>query len=191
MRIFTRNHVIFVLLLAFLLAWGYVLSTYGAEEIVQSLGINDVYWAVLITSSIGGVSTLFAGSFYATIITFTLGGLDPIVLGLIAGVGASLGDSAFFYFGLKGRDVLAGRWRNRATRFSVWLQRQNDIVVAMVIFLYAGFTPFPKDLLVVALAMGNHPYRKMIPPLLLGNICLVTMISYFTLQGAFIFGDYV
>ena len=189
MKVFTKNHIIFILLLAFFLAWGYFLSTYGAEEIVQSLGIKNVYLAVFIASSIGGVSTIFAGSFYATIITFALGGLDPVVLGLIAGIGATLFDSIFFYVGLKGRDVLAGHWRDRALLFSAWLQRQNNLVVAIVIFLYAGFTPFPKDLLVVALAIGNHPYRKMIPPLLLGNVFLVSLIAHFTLQGLTVFGD--
>jgi membrane protein YqaA with SNARE-associated domain len=182
MEVLTRKHATFVLLLAFFVAWGYLLSTYEPEEIVHFLGITNVYFVVFLASIIGGVSTIFAGSFYATIITFALGGLDPFALGFFAGIGATIGDSIFFYFGLKGRDVLSGRWREKAMIFSAWLQRQNRPVVTIVIFLYAGFTPLPKDLLVVALAIGDYRYRKMIPPLLLGNICLVSLISYFILK---------
>ena len=182
MEVLTRKHATFALLLVFFVAWGYLLSIYEPEEIVHFLGITNVYFAVFLASTIGGVSTVFAGSFYATIITFTRGGLDPFVLGLFAGIGATIGDSIFFYFGHKGRDVLSGRWRKKAMMFSAWLHRQNGAVVGIVIFLYAGFTPFPKDLLVAALAIGDYRYRKMIPPLLLGNICLVSLIGYFILQ---------
>ncbi len=182
MKVFTRKHTTFVLLLLFFIVWGYLLSTYKPEEIVHLIGITNVYFAVFFASIIGGVSTVFAVSFYATIMTFARGGLDPFVLGFIAGIGATIGDSIFFYFGHKGRDVLSGRWRNKGMIFSAWLQRQNKTVVAIVIFLYAGFTPFPKDFLVVTLAIGDYRYREMIPPLLLGNICLVSLIGYLILQ---------
>lgn len=182
MKILTRKQTSFVLLLVFFVAWGYLLSTYEPGEIVHFLGITNVYFVVLLASIIGGVSTIFAGSFYATIITFTLGGLDPFMLGLFGGIGATIGDSIFFYFGLKGRDMLSGHWQEKVMIFSAWLQRQNRAVVTIVIFIYAGFTPFPKDLLVVALAIGDYRYRKMIPPLLLGNIFLVSLISYFILK---------
>jgi membrane protein YqaA with SNARE-associated domain len=182
MKILTKRNTPFALLLLFFIAWGYLLSAYEPDEIVHFLGITNVYFVVFLTSVIGGVSTFFAGSFYATIITFALGGLDPIMLGIFAGIGATIGDSIFFYFGLKGRDVLSGRWRKKAMKFSTWLHRQNRAVMAIIIFLYAGFTPFPKDLLVVTLAIGDYHYRKIILPLLLGNIFLVTLISYFLLK---------
>lgn len=182
MKVLTRKQSKLVLLLLFFVAWAYLLSTYRPDEIIRSIGITNVYFVVFLASTIGGVSTLFAGSFYATIITFALGGLDPFVLGFFAGMGATIGDSIFFYFGLKGRSVLSGRMREKAMTFSAWLQRQNRVVVTISIFIYAGFTPFPKDLLVVALALGDYRYRKMLPPLLLGNICLVSLIGYFILK---------
>ena len=42
MHIFTKKHFIFILLLIFFLAWGYLLSIYGPEEIVQFFGIEFV-----------------------------------------------------------------------------------------------------------------------------------------------------
>ncbi|HSG06688.1 MAG TPA: hypothetical protein VLB09_09875 [Nitrospiria bacterium] len=182
MDVLTRKHATFALLLLFFVAWGYLLSIYKAEEIVHSLGITNVYVVVFFASTIGGVSTFFAGSFYATIMTFAIGGLDPLALGLIAGFGATIGDSIFYYLGYRGREVLSGRWRDKAMGFSKWLRQQNDMVITTVIFLYAAATPLPKDLLVAALAVGDYRYFKMIPPLLLGNICLISLIGYVVLM---------
>ncbi len=183
MRPRTKNWLSFLAFILALLLWGYLLSLYPPHEIIARLGVTNGYITAFLASTIGGVSTLFAGTYYATLITFVVGGLDPLMLGVVAGIGATIGDSIFFYLGVRGRALLSGRWALRSERFGGWLGRQRQWAVAATIFLYAGLTPLPKDFLVVALAIARYPYWRMIGPLMLGNICLIVLGGYLTLRG--------
>jgi uncharacterized membrane protein YdjX (TVP38/TMEM64 family) len=131
----------------------------------------------------GEAATLTALSYYPTVITLAAGGLNPFLLGLIAGAGMTVGNSLYFYLGLKGRGIMSERLEKRAERLLEWINKRPRWLVQILIFLYVGFTPFPNNLLTASGGVTNYPFKRMIIPLFLGNVVLTFSIAYLTSLG--------
>ncbi|MEZ5006901.1 MAG: hypothetical protein R2753_01985 [Chitinophagales bacterium] len=58
----------------------------------------------------------------------------------------------------------------------------------ILIFLYVGISPLPPDILITTLSIAKYPFRRMIFPLLLGEVTFVLLVSLFAQQGIRIFG---
>lgn len=153
----------------------------GPENIVGFIGVENSYLLAFLVATIGGVSTFTSTYYYATIITLSVGGLNPFLLGFVSGIGVTIGDSVFFYMTHKGRNFFEHFIFGKKLEFlSKWLNSQPFWMVALISFLYTGFTPFPTDILMIVLALGRYPFIRILPFFLLGNITLVTMLAYFS-----------
>ena len=127
----------------------------------------------------GGFSSISSAGFFATFIAFATGGANPWLLGIAAGAGLTIGDSFFYYLGLQGRGILSEKFRKQINRLSNWFSKQKSWKVQVFVFIYAGFMPLPNDILSVSLAIAGYPYKKIIAPLLLGNIIFMTLLAFF------------
>jgi membrane protein YqaA with SNARE-associated domain len=166
-----------------LIAWGIFLYFIGPQKIVEFLGYQNSYIAAFIIALIGGTSVFTTASFYATIATLAAGGLNIFILALIAGIGAALGDSFFFFLGLKGRNMASPSFGKKLDKFSRWLHRLPDWIIPFFVFIYAGFIPLPNDVMMVSLALGKYKFRKIIPFVILGDIVLMLAISFLAREG--------
>ncbi|KKS69447.1 MAG: hypothetical protein UV40_C0023G0010 [Parcubacteria group bacterium GW2011_GWA1_42_7] len=172
----------FLIILA-LIAWGIFLYFVGPEKIVEFLGYQNSYIAAFIISLIGGTSVFTTASFYATVATLAAGGLNIFILAAIAGIGAALGDSFFFFLGFKGRKISSPSFKKRLDRFSKWLRRLPNWTIPFFAFIYAGFIPLPNDVMMISLALGKYKFRKIIPFVLAGDIVLMLIISFLAKEG--------
>ncbi|KKS92384.1 MAG: hypothetical protein UV67_C0005G0047 [Parcubacteria group bacterium GW2011_GWC1_43_12] len=172
----------FLIILA-LIAWGIFLYFVGPEKIVEFLGYQNSYIAAFIISLIGGTSVFTTASFYATVATLAAGGLNIFILATIAGIGAALGDSFFFFLGTKGRKMSSPSFKKRLDRFSKWLRRLPNWTIPFFAFIYAGFIPLPNDVMMISLALGKYKFRKIIPFVLAGDIVLMLIISFLAKEG--------
>lgn len=164
-------------LLAFLVAWTVLLRRIGAEGLVERIGIRNGYLLVFLIASAGGLSTFTSVALYTTVATLAAGGLHPLLLGLFAGTGLTIGDSLFFLVGLEGRRASSGRLLERLERMSAWFERRPEWALRLAIFAYAGLTPFPNDLMVMTVAASGVRYRLILPSLLAGNLVLATLTA--------------
>ncbi|MDI3486793.1 MAG: hypothetical protein PWQ50_2013 [Methanolobus sp.] len=55
------------------------------------------------------------------------------------------------------------------------MEKTGDTIVMFLIFLYS-LTPLPSDILAIALAIVEFPFKKMIGPLLVGNFTLIVVL---------------
>jgi len=111
------------------------------------------------------------------------GGLNIFILAAIAGIGAALGDSFFFFLGFKGRKISSPSFKKRLDRFSKWLRRLPNWTIPFFAFIYAGFIPLPNDVMMISLALGKYKFRKIIPFVLAGDIVLMLIISFLAKEG--------
>ena len=81
--------------LALLTVWVTLLFWFGPSATVDYLGAENTYLIIFLLAISGGLSSLTAGPFYATLGTFAAGGADPILLGVVAGASITVGDSLF------------------------------------------------------------------------------------------------
>ncbi len=183
----TKKRIIFGSLLLFIITWGILLYFYKPSGIVNLMGVRNGYILIFIIAIFGGVSSFTSASFFTTLITLAIGGLNPFFLGIVGGIGVTVGDSLFFYFGYNGRSLIPKRVLKKIDRFSRWISTRHNWFVPVVAFVYAGLTPLPNDILMVSLAVANIKYKRIVIPVLLGNMFLVTVVAFLAVKGGAIF----
>ena len=166
-----------------LVAIGVFLYFVRPTEVVAALGVRNSLVIAFIVSLLGGVSTFTSASFFAVIGGLALGGVNPLALALVCGPALYAGDLVFFYFGKNVEQALPKRYEKKLEKLAKYARRKPDVVTPFIIFFYTGFTPFPGDILMVALALIKYPVRRMTFPLLMGNIALVATITLAALTG--------
>jgi membrane protein YqaA with SNARE-associated domain len=158
-------------------------SYFDPESLVEEIGSTNAYMIAFFAALFGGVSTFTGASYYATIVGFLLGGLDPFLLALAAAPGLTLGDIIFYRFGKAGHDLLPMSIQERLHRLSEKLNKKSPYLVHVFVYIYAGFTPFPGDMLMLGLSFLEYRVKQFILPLFLGNATLVLVIALLTRLG--------
>lgn len=178
-----RGQTAFWLILLFIIAWTVLLFNYTPQEIVEVLGVNNTYLVGFVVSVLGAFSSLTTFSTYPAIITLAAGQVNPFLLGAVAGVGLAIGDTFFFFFGLTARGVVSKKFKRRLEVIIRWLKRRSQLFLHFFIFIYVGFTPFPNNVLTGLLALSDYPFKKLAPPLFLGDMLLPILVAYLSYQG--------
>lgn len=134
------------------------------------------YFGAFLSALIGNLTIIFV--FPYTIITFFLAtqGLDPILLGVLTGVGAFLGELSGY---------IIGRWGSKkfqAAKPEAYdaLERIVDYrpkFVQWLLFLFS-LLPLPDDVLFIPLGMLRYPVWKLTWPSVLGKIGAALVITY-------------
>jgi membrane protein YqaA with SNARE-associated domain len=179
----TRNSLLFFVILVFIIGWSVLLYFITPQDLVEMIGLHNGYILSFFLGVFGEAATLTALSYYPAVITLAAGGLNPFLLGLIAGAGMTIGNSLYFYLGIEGRNVLSERRERKKKGSLEGRKKRPGFVVQILIFLYVGFTPFPNNLLTATGGVLDYPYKKIFAPLLLGNIVLTTSLAYLMSAG--------
>lgn len=172
----TKKWIKFSIIAAIIFIWIVLLFIINPEKIIESIGIHNVYFITFLLAAIAGGSSFTAPSMYGILITFILGGAPLIPIAVIAGIGSTLGDSAYMYLGKRSHHVLPSKTRKRLQGIIEKLETKNKIVMPFFIFAYAAFAPIPNDLMTVSLGMTGYKIRNAIIPIVIGN-----MIYFFIL----------
>lgn len=169
-----RKRVIwFAVLGGAILAWTLMLYLFGTQWIVERSG--NAYLALFLIAAVGGMSTFTAATYFSTLFALTAAGLNPFLLGLLGGLGITIGDSLFFLFGRHGRAAVPERAKRIMDKARKQLERFHHNTVPLFIFLYAGFTPFPNEFATITVGLAGAKYKQIIIPLLAGNILITTL----------------
>lgn len=155
----------------------FLVHVISPSEIVQLLGVQNGYLVMFLVAFFGGISTFTSSSYFATLFAFGAGGLHPLMIALIAGTALTLGDSLVYFVGSKGRDHIPLSLEVKFEKVSRILARYPQNRIKLLIFAYTGLTPLPADLLMLFLSFLRYPYKKVVIPLLIGNILLAFIIS--------------
>lgn len=174
-----KNKITFIFLVLFLIIWIFILIFIGPNKIVDFLGVENSYLILFLIAAIGGLSTLTGSVYYTSLITFSAAGLNPFILSVIGGIGLTISDSIFYYFGRVGRDILPDKIKRNTNKFYKWLKSKPQWTLPIFVYAYTGFTPFPSDIMLIAIALIKINFKKIVIPLLLGNMTSTLLISLF------------
>lgn len=150
-----------------------VVGVHGLYSFVLSLG----YAGALISGFIG-TSSLMISIFPPQIIVFLLSdpalGLNPLFLGILAGIGAGIGQYTHYYIGEGGRYVISEKYRKRIDTWKPRVEKYG----AILIFLFA-VTPFsPDDIIWIPLGMMKYPKKKALAASIIGKIVMLVAFAY-------------
>jgi membrane protein DedA with SNARE-associated domain len=99
--------------------------------------------------------------------------LNPLLVGLLAGTGATLGELAAYLLGLGGRRIVEGKYGERLENLRKRIQKHGG----KVIFLYSLF-PLPTGPVLVPLGMLNYNIRKALFTVFAGKTLQCIIIAY-------------
>jgi membrane protein YqaA with SNARE-associated domain len=165
-----------------LIGWSILLIHVPPTEMIAYLGVENALLVAFLVSALGGVSTATSVNYYATVITLAAGGTNIFALGIVAGLGITIGDSLFYYLGTRGHEILTKKGAEWAKKVEVWVNKQHPVMIQVGAYVYTGITPLPNDVLTVGLGVAEYSYRRLLPALLLGNITLTILIAAFANQ---------
>ena len=136
-----------------------VVSTYG-------------YIGFFIISIFGNLTVIFPVPYTITI--YAAGGrLDPLLLGLVCGLGAGIGEFSAYLVGRGGRELVEEKYGRRLESMKRLIQRYG----ALAIIVFAA-TPLPDDLLLIPLGLLRYDLKKALLACLLGKWLMCTTIAY-------------
>jgi membrane protein YqaA with SNARE-associated domain len=98
---------------------------------------------------------------------------DPWLIGMLSGIGATLGDMTSYLLGYGGRRLIDETNSNGFSNFI----KEHPRATPVVVFVLAA-TPLPLDPAVVALGVARYSWWKLFLPCLVGEVIFLTMVSW-------------
>lgn len=179
----TFRRITFVFLLLLLLGILALFIFYNPKEMILRMGVRNAFLITFIVSVAGAFTSFTKFSAYPMVIALVAGQVNPIVAGTVAGLGLATGDILFFLFGHSAKVLTTEKGERIQQRILRQLERMRGIFVQGLIFLYVGCSPFPNNLLSGALAFTGYPFRKVVIPLVLGDLAFCILVAWLAYQG--------
>lgn len=133
-------------------------------EFVKGLGYLGAF-----LSGFLGSSSLFIAIFPSYVVVPILAAqLNPVVIGILAGIGAGFGQFLHYYVGLGGRVVLPEKYKQKVEK---WRERLGKYGV-VIIFVFAATPLSPDDVVWIPLGMMKYPKLKALLAAVAGKILL-------------------
>jgi membrane protein YqaA with SNARE-associated domain len=130
------------------------------------------YAGAFLISIFGNFTIFFPVPFTITIYAFGAT-LNPLILGLVCGIGSTIGEASAYLIGMGGRKVIEGRYEERLESAKRLIQRYG----AAIIFLFA-LLPLPDDVILIPLGVLRYDLKKALGAMFLGKTIMLTFVAY-------------
>jgi membrane protein YqaA with SNARE-associated domain len=137
-------------------------------DLVASYG----YAGAFLISIFGNFTVFFPVPFVLTIYAFGAT-LNPLILGLVCGLGSTVGEFSAYLIGRGGRRVINDRYGERLETAKLLVQEYG----MTVIFAFAVL-PLPDDLILIPLGMLRYSLKKAMIAMLLGKTVMCVAVAY-------------
>lgn len=153
-------------------------------------GLLDRLWQWLISLSetqgyAGGFIAAFLANFsivipvpYTVVIVLIAAtGINPLVLGIVSGIGAGIGESSSYFLGYFGQALTKDIYKRNLAVLRRLIARKRWYVY--VILFLIGATPIPDDIFIVPLGFLRYGFWQMLLPVALGKMIITILLSIF------------
>lgn len=164
------------LILGIFISWSLVLFYYSPTTIAEWLGLENAYLLLFALALFGGTSILFPFPYYLFTISFGAAGMNPLFLGVAAGLGTLSGDATSYYLAYRGRRLASQAWTERFERVRDWAVAKHPALLPILSFFYA-ISPFPDDLLMVPAGLTKYPFLRLACGVGPGKILFNTILA--------------
>lgn len=158
------------------------------SAILSDLALHYGYLGVFFASLAGSVIP-FLPVPYLIVVVLLSNTLDPLVLGVAAGIGGALGKATSYFLGRSGYQIAGSGTKKNLEFLGRYIGKYGDLGV----FIFA-VSPLPDDVYLIPLGMVKFPFWRFMAINTAGKIILSTAVayfgrSYFQLAGAYTGGD--
>ncbi|MEM3430326.1 MAG: VTT domain-containing protein [Candidatus Bathyarchaeia archaeon] len=162
-----------------------IIAIVGGTVVIRLIGLRNVsaflvdlgYLGAFI-SGLVGTSSLMISILPPQVVVFILSdpalGLDPLITGVVAGIGAGIGQYTHYYIGEGGRYIIPDKYVSRIDGWRPKLEKYG----AILIFLFAATPLTPDDVIWIPLGMMRYPKRKALAASILGKTLMLVIFAY-------------
>ena len=133
---------------------------------------NYGYLGAFLISLFGNFTIFFPVPFAITIYAFGAT-LNPIILGVVCGIGSTIGEFSAYLVGMGGRKVLEEKYGDRLEMAKRIVQKHGMAAV----FIFA-LLPLPDDLLLIPLGMLKYDIRQVMIAAFFGKVGMCLAIAF-------------
>lgn len=141
----------------------------------DSWGVRYGYFGAFVFTALANSTVIFPIPYTAFIVLLGSVGLNPILLGVIAGLGAALGDSTSYFLGRWGRVLLNEKTRTNFELLRNLVSRHPHRL--QFFFFLMGATPIPDDVFLIPLGIMKYPIWRALWPYALGKMILAYIFA--------------
>lgn len=143
-----------------------------ASALINGFG----YIGIFVASFVGSASVILPVPVFALI--FSAGAiLNPVLVGIFAGVGSGLGELTGYGIGFAGNKTIA-RYKKKHLQWFLlaekWFQKHRGF---WIIFIFAA-SPLPDDIIGILCGIMKYPVKKFIIASILGKITLSLILAF-------------
>ena len=139
---------------------------------MNDLVANYGYMGAFFISTFGNFTVFFPVPFVLTIYAFGAT-LNPLMLGLVCGLGSTVGEFSAYLIGMGGRRVLHDRYSKQLDTAKKLVEKYG----VAIIFLFA-LLPLPDDLILIPLGMMKFDIKRAIAAMFAGKFLMCTAVAY-------------
>lgn len=158
-----------VLWIVVLAVFSVTLYLVSPDAIIAHIGVSNAYAIIFILSILGGMMTFSGIPYHLFLVTFVLSGLNPYLLGMIAGIGVTIGDMTSYMAGYYGRALVPRRIEVFMSKLEV-LRESHPRLLPLIFLLYGSLVPYSSDVLTVPMGLIRYPFWKLMIPLGIGSM---------------------
>jgi membrane protein YqaA with SNARE-associated domain len=130
------------------------------------------YIGAFAISLFGNFTIFFPVPFTLTIYAFG-STLNPLYLGLVCGIGSTVGEFSAYLIGRGGRKILDERYAKQLDTVKLLIREYG----MLVIFVFA-LLPLPDDLILIPLGILKYDIRKAMIAMSIGKTLMCTTVAY-------------
>lgn len=170
----------------------YTLVSFGFPEVEKSIleffsnareyALTHGLWGMFVFALAANATILLNIPYSAVAILLAGLGLNAILVALVAGAGAMVGEVTGYVIGWGGASLFARNHKERFASLRSLLEKKRNLT-PLIIFAF-GALPIPDDIVIVPLGMIKYSFWKMVIPMTLGKII---QNMYFALIGFYSF----
>ncbi|MFH0890970.1 MAG: VTT domain-containing protein [Candidatus Liptonbacteria bacterium] len=172
------NYLSRTVLISCLLGISAVFYFSSPDKIISYIGAENGYIIIFILALVGGLTTFSGVPYHLVLISLASGGLNPLLLGVITGVGVILGDSTSYYIGYGGREIIPEKIRSYLNKLFLFGSRYPR-TMPIFFLLYGSMIPLSNDFIVISAGLARYPFKKVMIPLAMGNLIFNISLAYF------------
>ena len=158
-------------------------------ELLIYLVTSFGYLGVFLSSLIGTATIIFpVPSFFIIVFAGTV--LNPLVVGIIGGIGAAIGEMTAYFAGYGGRAIINKKGKKHTKMFNRIEKLFNRYNGTAIVFLFAA-TPLPDDFVGLFCGAIRFNAKKFFTASLAGKIILYIFLAYAGFYGWDVINDFI
>ncbi|MHA2407625.1 MAG: YqaA family protein [Candidatus Ranarchaeia archaeon] len=149
-------------------------SSDSIQIAMTNLALTYGYFGAFLISLVGNLTVILPIPYIIALFTLGSIGLNPIFLGIVGGIGATIGEFSAYAIG-RGLSMtdLVERYGERMLRVNELIENKGFLAV----FFFA-VTPLPDDMILIPLGIINYPYRKTLVAMFTGKTILISLTAF-------------